>query len=122
MEQYFDFVCISLNHRRNDRAKSSQNLFQKLNISNLVNWWVVDKYPSDGIYGCFESHVSIWNCSEFTKPYLCIFEDDLESNEENSICFKQALKYAYSNMPHNFDILNLEPKLGFTHKYLHFVI
>lgn len=123
MDKYFDFVCISLKHR-DDRRKSSQKLFRNLNINKLVNWWVVDRHPSGGVYGCFESHVSVWNCSEFIKPFLCVFEDDLTFNEvnkvngTNSINFKQALKYAYRNMPRNFNILNLVPILGFNHQQI----
>ena len=115
MDRYFDFVCISLNKCK-DRRKSSYDLFRKLNIAKVMNWWIVDKHPSGGIYGCFESHVSVWNCSEYTKEFLCVFEDDIDFNEQDTISFKQALEYAYMNMPQNFDILNLESRLGFVEK------
>ena len=78
----FDFVCVTLDSRRHDRGKSSMELFKKLNIAHLMNWWIVDKHPDGGVYGCFESHVSVWESKEFTKPFLCIFEDDLGLNEE----------------------------------------
>jgi hypothetical protein len=115
MDRYFDFVCISLNKSR-DRRKSSHDLFKKLNIK--VNWWIVDKHPSGGTYGCFESHVSVWNCTEFTKEFLCVFEDDLEFSIHDTISFKQALQFAYQNMPQNFDVLNLEPRCGFVEQKL----
>ena len=84
MDKYFDFVCISLEHR-NDRRQSSLRFFTQLGIDKLVHWWIVEKHPSGGIYGNFESHVSVWNCDEFTKPYLCVFEDDLTFNEVNKV-------------------------------------
>lgn len=110
MDKHFDFVCISLDKSK-ERRDSSNILFNSLNIN--VNWWIVNKHPSGGIFGCFESHVSVWKCNEYKKEFLCIFEDDLENNKDRKIDFKQALKFAYHNMPHNFDILNLEPRCGF---------
>jgi len=50
-------------------------LFRLLNIE--VDWWIVDKHPEGGIYGCFESHLNIWE-KYGTKKYLCVFEDDIE--------------------------------------------
>ena len=111
MKEIFDFVCVTLHSRSNDRGKSIIQLFKRLNLTDSIHWWIVEKHPSGGIYGCCESNVSIWNCSEFTKPFLCIFEDDLECLDES--LFEEALQYAIQNMPHNFNFFNLEPQLGF---------
>lgn len=112
----FDFVCISLT-TRTDRQEKSKQLFKKLGILNRIHWWIVEKHPQGGMYGCFESHWSVWTCSEFTRPYICIFEDDLCEVGPDSIWrFYQAMNYTREMIPSRLDILNLEPSLGYVEK------
>lgn len=111
----FDFVCISLASRPDRQAKSKE-LFRKLGILDRVYWWIVEKHPQGGMYGCFESHWSVWNAEEFKRPYLCIFEDDLQMLPESKERFYRSLKYAIEYLPSDFDILNLEPGQGYANK------
>jgi len=115
----FDFVCINLIHRTDRKFKIS-NLFRKLGILNRINWWTVEKHPLGGIYGCFESHYSIWNSDEFKRKYLCVFEDDLIERGTNTV------KYFYKILQHvengifdkDLDFINVEPKLGFISEHI----
>ena len=98
-----DFVCISLKHRT-DRHDHMRSVFKKLNIADIVTWWLVDKHPTSGVYGCFESHFNIWQ--KFgTKEYLCIFEDDIDGTVEE---FYNAL-YMLDTV--DAKIINLAPSV-----------
>lgn len=106
----FDFVCINLVSRP-DRRAMAEKLFSELGIP--IQWWIVEKHPQGGMYGCFESHWLVWNSKEFTKPYLCVFEDDLEMLPGSKERFVQALQYATQYLGPKFDMLNLEPGQGY---------
>jgi len=114
MDQY-DFVCITLESRP-DRRHNSEELFKKLGILDRIHWWSVQKHPQGGMYGCFESHWLVWNCEQFKKPYLCVFEDDLILDDP--FRFYQHLLTAQEYMPSRFDIINLEPGLGFQQHWI----
>lgn len=114
----FDFVCISL-VTRPDRREKSKELFKKLGLLDRIHWWIVEKHPQGGMYGCFESHWSVWTCTEFTRPYLCIFEDDVcEESSETIWRFYQTIDYVRKAVPSRLDILNLEPSLGYVEKWI----
>ena len=108
----FDLVCISLKSRP-DRQARSKELFSELGILDRVHWWIVEKHPQGGMYGCFESHWLVWNASEFKRPYLCVFEDDLQMLPLSKERFYRSLNYAQEYLPSRFDILNLEPGQGY---------
>lgn len=112
-----DFVCISLISRK-DRRVLISDLFRQLGIINKINWWIVEKHPRGGMYGCFESHWSVWNAKEFSSPYLCVFEDDLMETPELFWRFYHALELAKRFLPSQLDILNLEPGFGHVEKKL----
>jgi GR25 family glycosyltransferase involved in LPS biosynthesis len=106
-----DFVCISLVNR-NDRRERVTNIFHQLGIAERINWWLVNKHPRSGILGCFESHVSVWSSSEFKRPYLCIFEDDVMVSQENIIKFYELINNL-DNIYHAGEeavILNMDPQ------------
>ena len=112
----FDFVCISLVSRP-DRRNESKRLFKKLGIADRIHWWIVEKHSQGGMYGCFESHWSVWTSSEFNRPYLCVFEDDLMEGSTDCVWrFFQALDYARKAIPGRLDVLNLEPALGYVQR------
>jgi hypothetical protein len=111
----YDFVCISLVDRPY-RQRKSKELFKKLGILDKINWWIVQKHPQGGLYGCFESHWHIWNSKEFQKPYLCIFEDDLLLNDLDAFRFYSTLLNASDFMFNQLDLIILEPGLGFIEK------
>lgn len=72
------FYCISL-EERSDRRERLKEIIQKLDIP--LEWWIVKKHPDGGIYGCFESHIAIWNkMAKSNYPddeLVVIMEDDL---------------------------------------------
>ena len=110
MSDSVDFVCINLQSRP-DRKITSEAVFDKLGILELMNWWTVDKNPDGGIYGCFESHWGVWNNPEFTKDYLCVFEDDLEvPSRETADRFWDTLRYIKK---HDVIMMNMESGMGF---------
>src|SRR5579875_3097597 len=84
-----EVFCISLNSRI-DRRESINKLFNNLNIKN-INWWIVEKHPMGGRYGCFESHVGIWK-SNIKCDYVMIFEDDVKIDK--NINFQEIISEA----------------------------
>jgi hypothetical protein len=102
----FDFVCISLKTRL-DRQESMKCLFQKLGILDRVTWWLVDKHPKAGVYGCFESHFNIWQ-KHGSKEFLCVFEDDLALVEQPKDFF-DALSHIPELTSNGIRIVNLAP-------------
>lgn len=67
------FYCISL-VERTDRRNKINELFTRLEIEPV--WWIVTRHPNGSKYGCFESHVQIWEKN--TADLAIIFEDDAE--------------------------------------------
>lgn len=112
----FDFICISLASRP-DRRENSKQLFRKLGILDRIQWWIVEKHPQGGMYGCFESHWMTW--AHCTRPYLCVFEDDLTITSPASVWrFYRALDQAKELLPIHLDVLNLEPQLGYVQRHI----
>lgn len=108
----FDFVCISIDYRQ-DRRDKIKLVFRDLEILDRINWWIVEKHPAGGIYGCFESHYCVWNCGEFEKKYLCVFEDDVYgASEDFKESFLHTLTFAQKHTPKVFDILSLQARHG----------
>lgn len=68
------FYCITLSSR-NDRQDQINKQFERLHIDDVI-WWTVDRHPKGGKYGCFESHVNIWEQND--ADIAVIFEDDVE--------------------------------------------
>lgn len=67
------YYCISLYERQDRRDKITKE-FERLGILNDVVWWIVNRHPKGGRYGCFESHVHIWEQND--ADIAIIFEDD----------------------------------------------
>lgn len=127
---FFDGIyCINL-YTRDDRLKKSKKVFNKLNIP--VTYYRVEKHPTSGAKGCFESHMSI-----IKKAYhdgcknVLIFEDDLIDNSfydealvEKAINFmKKSCKWDIFYFGHQPDIFwNTSRKVSDfiikTHSYL----
>lgn len=108
------FVCISLQECE-DRRENIKVLFRELNILDKIIFWIVDRHPNGGTYGCFESHYNIWTTNEIKTKYLCVFEDDLSCFENmKTTCkrFKRLLKFLKQNTVDS-DLINLEPGSGY---------
>ena len=74
---YFDKIyCINLKYRK-DRYISVNKVFNELNIKN-VEFYITDKSPKGGSYGCFESHINVIK-NAYNSGYnnILIFEDDI---------------------------------------------
>ena len=87
----YPIYCINL-QTRIDRKQHSKEQFLKLNIPlNSVIFPPFEKDLSGGVYGCFRSHISIWNdflINHPNSPYCLIFEDDFLINTENKECIQ----------------------------------
>ncbi len=110
-----EFYCISLTSRQ-DRREAVQKLFDQLAIK--VNWWIVEKHPSGGVFGCAESHLSIWSQqsqgTSAISEFICVFEDDIELFEDDSARrFKRCIRDILKNGCRGYDLLNLEPGVGY---------
>ena len=76
MWDFFDQIkCINLN-TRDDKMIESSKVFKKLKIP--VEYYRVDKHPTDGARGCYESHLSIIREAYYRGcKNVLIFEDDV---------------------------------------------
>jgi GR25 family glycosyltransferase involved in LPS biosynthesis len=101
--------CINLQHRQ-DRKQHTQTEFMKIDIApEMVIYPRLVKDPRGGVYGCYESHLKIWNDFYYNypdKPYCLIFEDDFVAQPKA----KELMEKAQEFINHNYrqvDILNL---------------
>src|SRR3990167_2628698 len=71
-------ACITLRHRV-DRQKDMRNVFsQNAELLPPVTWFIVDKHPAGGRYGCFNSHLCVYAAAlEKKVPYALVLEDDV---------------------------------------------
>ena len=112
----FDFVCISLKNRK-DRQKHMEGLFRRLKILDRITWWLVDKHPTGGVYGCFESHLNVWK-RHGNREFLFVFEDDINLVDPGGVIeFHNVL----SCIPElDYSIINCAPSpLYITGSYKH---
>lgn len=99
-----DIICISLRNRMNRRDQASQ-IFKELGIP--VTFFIVDKHPNGGIYGCFDSHIKIVQyMQKNNKNNILIFEDDVEPTASFDIShIENAVKFMKLNQ--NWDLFYL---------------
>lgn len=108
MNLEYPIYCINLVERL-DRKKHVLNEFNKIgiNISN-VNFPIFTRHEKGGKYGCYDSHVKIWN--EFyhssNSNYCLIFEDDFISSND-SVDLLQKGNLFMQNNHNNVDFLFL---------------
>jgi len=111
----YPVYCINLEHRE-DRKKHSLDQFEKIGISsdNVIYPHFV-KDPRGGVYGCYDSHMKVWN-DFFTKhpehKFCLVFEDDFLANDNSKEIIKKAKRFIdtnYENVDilflHNFNVL-----------------
>jgi len=110
----FPVYCINLEHR-DDRKKHSLEEFKKIGISSdNVTYPHFVKDPRGGVYGCFDSHMKVWN-DFFTKHvshnFCLVFEDDFVSNDNSKEIIKNAIDFINKNYEkvdilflHNFNV------------------
>lgn len=105
----YPIYCINLEHRK-DRKEHSMNQFKQIGISpNRVKYPHFMKDPRGGIYGCFDSHMKIWNdffVNYPNKNYALVFEDDFVAPSNAKTIIKNAIKFIDNNYD-KIDILFL---------------
>ena len=76
--EYFDkFYCISLNER-SDRREDAKIQFEKIGLSDKVEFVIVKKHPHNSEQGIFESHMSCVKKGILAGAnHIVIFEDDI---------------------------------------------
>jgi GR25 family glycosyltransferase involved in LPS biosynthesis len=108
----YPIYCINLKERT-DKKKHAYKEFKKINIEpSDVNFLDFNKHKKGGIYGCYDSHMKVWN--DFYEKYLdkeiCIvFEDDFEVTENSIYYLKKAISFIEKN-GNEIDILFLHNK------------
>lgn len=92
----YPIYCINLEHRK-DRKEHTTKEFEKLEIPlNNVIYPHFTKDKRGGIYGCFDSHIQIWNDFFIKYPnekYCLIFEDDFVITKNSKSIIKKAVKF-----------------------------
>lgn len=101
--------CINLEHRK-DRKQHSLEQFTKMEMphDNVV----YPRFTKDnrgGVYGCFDSHIKVWNDFYTNYPnekYCLVFEDDFVAPSNYKHIIKEAIKFLDKNYE-DVDILFL---------------
>lgn len=93
---YMRIYCINLEHRK-DRKQHSLEQFTKMGIPHdTVVYPHFTKDERGGAYGCFESHMKIWNDFYTNFPnekYCLVFEDDFVAPPNSNYIIKKATEY-----------------------------
>lgn len=103
---FFDKIyCINLKYRT-DRYNSSLKTFRKLNINN-IKYFLANKHPKGGRYGCFDSHINvIKDAYNNNYNYILIFEDDIKIGKYyNNNLINKSINFMKNN--NNWDIFYL---------------
>lgn len=101
--------CINLEHRK-DRKIHSLYQFTKMDIpheSIIYPHFTKDK--RGGVYGCFDSHMKIWNHFYTNFPnekFFLVFEDDFVSSPNSKYIIKMATNFLEKNY-NDIDIIFL---------------
>jgi GR25 family glycosyltransferase involved in LPS biosynthesis len=97
---YPPIYCINLKERT-DRKKHAQKEFRKIDIQhNDVIFLDFYKHKNGGIYGCYESHIKVWNNfykNHLDKELCIVFEDDFEVTDNSILYLKKAISFIEKN-------------------------
>ena len=100
MTDKYPIYCINLEHRK-DRKEHSMTQFTNLGISpNTVKYPHFTKDPMGGVYGCFDSHIKVWNDFFINHPndkYALVFEDDFVATNNSKTILENATKFIDNN-------------------------
>ena len=96
----YPIYCINLEERK-DRKKHVEKEFSKINIQpNDVIFLKFYLHKKGGIYGCYDSHIKVWNNfyeNHLDKELCIIFEDDFEVTENSILYLKKAISFIKKN-------------------------
>ena len=105
----YPVYCINLKERL-DRKKHVEKEFKKIDIQPTdVIFLDFYRHKKGGRYGCYDSHMKVWNDFYINHPdkEMCIiFEDDFEVTENSKLYLKKAISFIEKNKD-NIDILFL---------------
>jgi GR25 family glycosyltransferase involved in LPS biosynthesis len=105
----YPIYCINLEHRK-DRKEHSLTQFTELGVPHeKVIYPHFTKDARGGVYGCFDSHMKVWNDFLTKYPnekYCLVFEDDFVISKNTKSTIKKASKFIDENYD-NIDILVL---------------
>lgn len=100
MDENCPIYCINLEHRK-DRKEHTIKEFEKLNIPlHKVIYPHFTKDSRGGLFGCFDSHMKIWNDFFVKYPkqkYCLIFEDDFVVSKKSKSIMKKAFEIIKEN-------------------------
>lgn len=98
--EYFDkFYCISLNER-SDRREDAKIQFEKIGLSDKVEFVIVKKHPHNSEQGIFESHMSCVKKGILAGAnHIVIFEDDILFERFKPTVLKNCVDFLSTN-PH----------------------
>lgn len=94
----YPVYCINLEHRK-DRKEHTLNEFHTLGLENVIYPHFI-KDIKGGIYGCYDSHMKVWNDFFFNYPtsnYCLVFEDDFVSSKESHKYIRKAIEFIHAN-------------------------
>ena len=94
--QPFKAYCLTLRETP-ERTEAAKTQFTALGLT--VEFFIADKHPQGGRYGCWDSHVRIWKLAqERGEDIVVIFEDDVLIGETAT-----ALGEAYQEVLRAFE-------------------
>ena len=96
----YPIYCINLEHRK-DRKEHSLQQFNELDVPHdKVTYLKFTKDARGGKYGCFDSHMKVWD-NFFTehpnKNYCLVFEDDFVISNNTKTLMKKATTFLDEN-------------------------
>ena len=104
--------CINLKERT-DRKNHAKKQFRKIDIEpSDVIFLDFFKHKKGGLYGCYDSHMKVWNDfyqNHKDKELCIIFEDDFEATENSIYYLKKAISFIEKNK-YKVDVLFLHDK------------
>lgn len=96
----YPIYCINLKERK-DRKIRAEKEFNKIDIQpNDVIFLNFFLHKKGGIYGCYDSHMKVWNdfyTNHSDKEMCIVFEDDIEVNENSKLYLKKAIQFIKKN-------------------------
>jgi len=105
----YPIYCINLEHRT-DRKQHTIKEFEKLEIPhNKVIYPHFTKHKEGGLFGCFQSHMKVWNDFFIKYPnqkYCLVFEDDFVISKNSQTTMKNAVEFIEKNYK-DIDVLFL---------------
>ncbi len=91
---FFDRIyCISVT-QRTDRRQNAQREFARVGLAGRVQFFLVEKHPTNSEQGIFESHLAcLRSALEAGGQRILIFEDDVEFPRFSSTVLARSIEF-----------------------------